>query len=135
MRRILLALLAFAAACTGSATPHYEPAQSQLTGRIEAETDYGPPGFGRTPDEDERLLAIVLALESPITIAADPESDINTETLSGVRRIQLMRNDRNMDAALAGRRVRVTGRLFTPTTGQWVTPVAMQVERIEALDE
>ena len=135
MRRVLLAMLALAAACTDSATLHYEPAQAQLTGRIEAETDYGPPGFGRTPDEDERLTAIVLALDTPITIAADPASDINTETFSGVRRIQLMRNDRNMDAALAGRRVRVTGRFFTPTTGQWAAPVAMRVERIEPLGD
>ncbi|MGE0045534.1 MAG: hypothetical protein AB7J28_03115 [Hyphomonadaceae bacterium] len=134
MKHLLFAGLMLLAACGASTgesagVVQYEPAQTELTGTIETETDYGPPGFGRTPEEDERLTAVVLVLDAPVTIQAAAESD--DETLTAVTRIQLMRDDANMNPALAGQRVRVTGQIFTPTTGQWVTDAALRVERID----
>jgi hypothetical protein len=107
---------------------HYEPATVRLSGRLVIETRYGPPNYGEEPETDEKLRVPFLSLESPISVCADPASDVNNENVVDAEIIQLTSS--HDLAELAERRVLVSGRLSRPVTGYHFAEVVMKVDSI-----
>lgn len=61
-----------------------------LTGTIIEATKYGPPNYGEKPETDKKLTYYYLELESPISVKGDPRSDLNQDTFTNVKLIQLL---------------------------------------------
>src|SRR2546422_735374 len=40
----------------------------RLTGRMEEERKFGPPGFGETPEKDAKLTIVLLRLATPLNV-------------------------------------------------------------------
>lgn len=108
----------------------YEPTSVVLRGRVVTEERYGPPNFGETPGEDEKLLVSFLELDTPISVCADPESDTNDEPAVNVTKVQLSLEGRR---ARAGQQVVASGWLFRAVTGYHFSDVVMQVTSLALL--
>ena len=53
---------------------HKEPKNTHIIeGRIKMEKYYGPPGYGETPEIDQKRTAIILVLKSKICVVKDPK--------------------------------------------------------------
>jgi hypothetical protein len=96
----------------------YEPATTRLAGKLDSETYLGASGRIET--------AYILRLDRSVELRADRASAINSETHI-LRRIQIV-SFRNDLAPLVGRRVVVTGQVYTPITGHYLTPVALRAD-------
>lgn len=113
---------------SSSRVVHFYPERITLSGRLEARTKPGPPDWGEHGAKGKQLCAIILVLRSPITVAGDPDSDINSETVSDVSEVQLVgllqRKPR------LGVETEVSGRLITATTGWAFTKVVLSEAKI-----
>lgn len=101
----------------------FSPNRVELSGVLVERRKYGPPGWGETPKRDRVLTAKVLLLDHPITIVANPSSDINSQTIRGVKEVQLI--DIRKYRSDLGRRIFVSGILNTATTGWAFTKAVM----------
>ena len=136
---ILLALATLNAACVATSHSdkhsvwlHYEPEVVTLRGRLTETTEYGPPNYGENPETDSIEHPIILVLPRPVRVQGDPSSDLNTETVSGITRIQLvMPGNVGVDFPpnYEGE-VEVTGTLFGSHTAHHHTKVLMTVETL-----
>jgi len=107
----------------------YEPVTAELTGVIKFEPRYGAPGFGEDPTRDKRVRICVLKLRAPINVKGTPSDDLISETVRGIREIQLVSHK-----ALKrheNKWVRVRGKLFHAHTAHHYTKVVMSVETVE----
>lgn len=110
-------------------TYYYEPAISVLTGKIEMENFWGPPGYGEDTLIDMKENCATLVLEMPIDVAADSSNEFN-ESAKEIGIIQLA-STKDLNA-YSGKRVTLKGKLFGAQTGHHHTPVLMDVTSIEA---
>src|SRR5436853_736893 len=59
---------------------HYEPHVVRVTGKLVTEPHYGPPNFGETPDEDQKLAVLVLLLSHAVDVCGNPASATDQDT-------------------------------------------------------
>ena len=130
---VLLAIVLLQGAsgpCRGSAV-HYGPAVTELTGILVMEHVFGPPNFGETPRVDARYIIPVLHLDSAVCVIGDPSSQINTDTISDVRRVQLFAGQvRYKFSAFAGQHVTVQGTLEQSVTPGEYTRIFIDVQTL-----
>jgi uncharacterized protein DUF4431 len=108
---------------------HYDPKVITLRGRLTQTTEYGPPNYGENPESDSIEHPIILVLARPVRVQGDSTSELNTETVAGITRVQLV----IFDGVAPGysryfeRDVEVTGTLFGSHTGHHYTKVLITV--------
>ena len=106
------------------------PVQVQLEGILTREGRPGAPGYGETPETDERLEILLLGLSSPISVCPDSAGGI-TDTLRGVAQIQLSLDPGIvMRTPASGQRVTVEGTLSEGITGPQFTSIVMTVQTL-----
>lgn len=104
----------------------------ELEGKITEEWKYGPPNFGENPKTDAKVRVAVLILSKPVSVRGKPQDPINTESVEGIRRIQLHVFDLKTPLKqFIGRRVVVNGTLFHAHTGGHYTDVVMDIRSIK----
>ena len=86
---VLLSIPAFAAAQDGGWL-HYEPAVATLRGKLTTIVKYGPPNYGEDPERDSVEHPIILILPQPIRVQGDPNSELNSETVTNISHVQLV---------------------------------------------
>ncbi len=96
-----------------------------LTGLVYLKTFYGPPNYGESPDTDALETQALLALDEPICVRASGED--STVDAVGVSDVTLVPLGGIGFARFSGRRVSVTGSLFSPITGHHRTAVLIEV--------
>src|SRR5215207_2231308 len=107
------------------------PSRVRLSGVLRAEEKLGPPGYGETPERDEKLTIYVLDLDQPRDVCADTSPDEPREAVRGAARMQLAGSvDPNRLKALVGRRIRVHGTLVHQVWGSDFTQVIVRVDSI-----
>jgi uncharacterized protein YecT (DUF1311 family) len=110
----------------------YEPQVVELSGFLDSERFFGPPGYGESPKEDPVEEAWILILDRPICVLASSNfRDANTPPENGVSRIQLVPQG-EISSALKGwkeQNIMVRGTLFHSHTGHHHAPVLMNVQR------
>jgi len=113
----------------------YEPTVVQLLGTIEIITYPGPPNYEDIKAGDIPEACAFLVLESPICVADDSKSDINTEREVNQSRVQLVPSDsvRNFKTYADGKRYRLAGTLFHAFTGHHRAAILMVVKTIEVV--
>jgi len=123
----------WAAVCASNPARHptaclrYEPASVELTGRLDRVMRYGPPGYGETPEADQRLEVPILTLARPIDVCADPSSATNNEDVHGVTEVQLIPGRQVDTGRYVGKDVVAAGTLFRAHARRHFTPVVMNV--------
>lgn len=111
---------------------NYEPSVSTVTGILTSETFYGPPGFGETPQQDEKEKILILKLDKPITIITTEGSDEFNVTRDDVTEVQLSGSGIEL-ASFENKKVKVTGMFYGAHTGHHYTDVLMAVQKAEKL--
>jgi hypothetical protein len=108
----------------------YEPAVVELRGKLIVVSKYGPPGFGENPKTDKKVKVPILFLSRSINVRGNQASDINTESVSGVKEVQLIFQSGIPHRQFIGREVVAKGVLFHSVTGHHYTPVLLEVSEI-----
>lgn len=130
---ILTFLVAFA--CAGLAHAQrflsYEPEVVELDGQLVVQSKYGPPNYGEQPKTDQKVGVPVLLLRDRVSVLGDQGDGYNSQTVHGVRQIQLAFDGSTSHKALIGKQVVVTGSLFHAHTGHHYTDVVLKVQSIE----
>src|SRR5829696_1260990 len=75
-------------AAASQCTPIW-PARVWLSGNLNVEKKWGPPGYGETPDRDELLTIFVLELDQPEDVCGETATDQDGPTTKRVDRVQL----------------------------------------------
>jgi len=111
---------------------HYEPAPVVVSGTLVMEHVYGPPNYGENPHQDAQYVIPVLHLDSGLCVLRDSTSELNGDTFSNVRRLQLLAGSSPLNfEAFARHRVMVYGTLSESVTPGIYTHVYVNVSRIE----
>lgn len=110
----------------------YEPNEVVLKGKIVKKYAYGPPGYGESPDIDEKIVYYVLLLNQTINVKGD-ENTPNSDTFKDVREIQLVYFDIDKLKALNNKLVSIKGTLFQAFSGHHYTDVLMNIESIDEI--
>lgn len=135
-RLVTTGIALWAAVCAGNPARQppgclrYEPASVELRGRLDRVMRYGPPGYGETPDADQRLEVPILTLARPIDVCADPNSATNNEDVHAVTEVQLIPGRQVDTGAYVGKDVVAAGTLFRAHAGRHFTPVVMNVRSL-----
>jgi hypothetical protein len=102
-----------------------------LVGQLTSRTLPGPPNYTSLARGDLPETILVLILDAPICVSADPTSQRNAKSHSGIVEVQLS-IPTSKARALVGKRVRATGSLFGAQTGHHRTAVLLQVTALRA---
>jgi uncharacterized protein DUF4431 len=115
------------------ACAHFEPAKEVIAGKLVRRTFPGPPGYGESPEVDERETGWYVVLEKALCVKGEPSDELNAEDVNGIRSVQLVltHGEYETDRDFVGKRVVVSGTLFTALTGHHHTPVLMEVEELK----
>ena len=109
----------------------YYPEKVSLAGVVSREMFYGVPNFGETPDTDEKVYALILKLDEPISVHGDNGADYQRrDSFDNISEIEL-RSEK--DETLIGKHVLVTGELYERTTSFDHTDVLLRREKITEL--
>ena len=108
---------------------HYEPAVVKLSGILVMDAYYGPPNYGEEPETDEIEQSWELKLDRPVDVIEDPRSDINTEPVVDVWRVQLVNASKVKLGAHLGKRVMLEGTLFHAHTGRHYSMILLNVKK------
>jgi len=104
----------------------FSPAESELSGSLEARTYPGPPNYEDIAEGDRAERAFVLKLDEPACVDADPKSETNSADQAGIREVHIRWFGGDL-ASLVGKRVVVRGQLATATIAHDRTAVVMDV--------
>ena len=131
----LLVLILVPASKTAAQDKHwlsYDPAVVSLEGKLIVEWKYGPPNYGENPKTDAKVRVLMLVLSRPVNVRGNPEDALNTESVEGIKRIQLNpANLKTRHEQFIGMRVFVKGTLFHEHTGHHYTKVVMDIHSLE----
>ncbi len=112
----------------------YEPAVSVISGKLEIESFFGPPGYGENPQTDSREDAYILNLDNSINViskAKEAEEDNFNVTKYNISKIQLTSTSEVKLTSYKNKKVCLTGTFFAAHTGHHHTDVLMDVMKIE----
>ena len=112
---------------------HYEPYVVRVTGKLLTEPHYGPPNFGETPDEDQKLDVPVLILSHAVDVCGDPTSATDQDTVRNVRKVQVVAVHLKLKAFI-GRQVSLIGHLYEAFTANHYTKVLIFADSIRVAD-
>lgn len=98
-----------------------------LTGLVFTRTYYGPPNYGEDPDTDTLETQTFLALDESICVQPG-SSDLSDEHVSEQDVVTLVPIGKFDFSGYTGKRVSVTGSLFSANTGHHRTPVLISVQ-------
>jgi len=109
----------------------FEPAISEVKGKLTLNSFYGPPNYGETPDQDRIENVWILNLEKPINVHQEKpnleEGDFNS-TQYDIDRIQLVTAKHKVDInKFKDKVISVKGTFWGAHTGHHFTPVLMDV--------
>jgi hypothetical protein len=107
------------------------PARVVARGQLRKEVHLGPPGYGETPQQDERDTIVVLVLPRPISVCVDPHSG-DTSAVIHATALQLIYPPRNVLDRI-GEEFTVYGRLEEAVWGWHFTNVVLHVDSIPDL--
>jgi|SRR5437667_12851820 len=110
----------------------YEPEVVVLTGTLTEERRFGAPDYGENPSTDRKLIIPILQLGDDVNVCGQAKSELNADTIRGVRQIQLIfAGERPTYQRLLHEEVRVTGTLEEAVLGSDFTDVVMTVKAIK----
>lgn len=135
MRRMLFlaaagVLLAASGASAQNACLPYEPETVTLEGQIFEYREYGPPGYGETPDKDRQTFYMGFTPTYPIC-TRDGQSRLKRAERQ-VAVLQASFDEGISPHPLLGKKVVVTGKLHHRRAGRQYTPVLIHVTRVQA---
>ena len=114
-------------------TYQYGPAKVHLCGVFSHKTFFGPPNYGENPETDSKEHVTIMTLDSAITVLGKPNDDVNSDTNSNVKEIQVVNlHDINLKR-FYHKKVIVGGSLFCANTGHHHTNVLIELESIKEL--
>ncbi len=116
-----------------------ENQQVALAGKLRFIHGYGPPGYGENKKEDAPITYWVLELPNPVNTACTPEKpEWKEEDCGATKTLKLFfptlpaNYERQLKAkSMNGRRVVATGILHRADTMAEITPIYMDVAKIE----
>jgi hypothetical protein len=111
----------------------YEPAVVKLSGILVMDANYGPPGYGEEPENDQIERSWVLKLDRPVDVIGDPQSDLNSESGKDVLRVQLVNASKVKLGEHVAKRVTLEGTLFSAHTGHHHTDVLLTIQKLTRL--
>jgi hypothetical protein len=107
------------------------PDKVQFSGVLRAEKKFGPPGYGETPDRDQRLTIYILHLSTPETICGGFDGNLERPEMKDVRRLQLVgRIDRDFLEHNLGNRIWVWGTLSHRTWATDFTSIILRADSV-----
>jgi hypothetical protein len=130
----LLAVAVWGRVVAAEQTYPYWPAVVKLTGTLIFTKYYGPPGYGKTPDKDEKLATPILFLDAPITVVAAHKDSNEFETEINVTEVQISMPAEDLKKYLY-HWVTIEGRLSERRTGRDFTSVIIDVENLSKITE
>jgi hypothetical protein len=112
---------------------HYEPHVVRVTGKLVTEPHFGPPNFGETPDEDQKLDVPVLLLSHAVDVCGDPTSATDQDTVRNVQKVQVVAVHLKLKAFI-GQQVSLIGHLYEAFTANHYTKVLIFADSIRVAD-
>jgi S1-C subfamily serine protease len=109
----------------------YNDSSVVLEGQVYTDFFFGRPNYGESPETDDIEHAVVLALDSPISVEGNgPPREGNFDAISemDVDRVQLVTSRRDALRRFRGHGLRVSGSLFHAHTGHHHTSVLFSCE-------
>jgi hypothetical protein len=123
---VLASLIATAADCA-----RFEPAITQLQGKLILREYPGPPNYQSVAAGDTLERQWILELTSPLCVQADLKSEINAVSQADVREVQLVLLGSSPSlTSHKNRLVQVSGTLFAAHTAHHRTPVLLTVQSV-----
>ena len=111
----------------------YEPQVVVLRGDLREVFKYGPPNYGENPESDSKMWVPMLELTEPVSVCGDTSSEVNKDSISGIRDLQLIFPVLPPSyGRLLKHPVIVSGTLEQATFGPMFTPVVLTVRTLEA---
>ena len=106
----------------------YEPKKVLLTGRLDLAKAYGPPNYGADPAHDQKVSYYVLKLDSPINVKGNPADELNSETVTNVREVQIVYDQLDQISPMNNQKVTIKGTLFKGFNGHHYTDILITVK-------
>lgn len=95
-----------------------------VTGTIYEKPYYGPPGYGENPEEDKKLTALILRLDTPINFNDDTTQG---ELIKNIDEMHMVTYFDDSIEHLVNKRVKVKGSTFGSHTGYHQTKVLIDI--------
>jgi hypothetical protein len=127
---VVLVLGALASPASARCLAH-EPSVVTLAGVLESRRVPGPPGYRNIARGDYPETILVLKLDDPVCVSADPSSSRNAKSHSSITEVQLA-YPLEKAGLLVGKHVRATGSLVDAQSGADRTPVVLKVVGVRA---
>lgn len=111
---------------------NYEPTKVTITGWVFERADWGPPNYGEDPAHDSRERHDYVRLDKPICVVGSSHSDLDDQTETGVKLMELSWDPKGVPFPPAiGRRVVLRGTLFHGFDAHHHTPVLLWVTAVD----
>lgn len=101
-----------------------------VTGTIYEKPYYGPPGWGENPEEDEKLTALILRLDTPISFIGVSDDDFipRGDVVENIEEMHMAVNPDVPTEHLVNKRVKIKGNTFGSHTGYHQTKVLLDIK-------
>lgn len=126
---VLMGALLMASPASARCLP-WEPDAVTLTGQLEMRELPGPPGYRNIAQGDFAEQVYFIRLDEAVCVNEDLESSLPRKRQYGIEEIQLSlpKNTRSSLAPLVGKRIRLTGTIFSGASAYYRTPIAIRVQ-------
>lgn len=108
---------------------YFSPTVVTLVGEVSTKRVPGPPGYHSLRQGDLPETIVLLELDEPICVYADPGSSKNVKTHRNISEIQLIVPIAKLENRI-GERIRFTGKLSSAHSGHHRTPVVLYVDSL-----
>lgn len=100
-----------------------------VMGTIYVKPYYGPPGYGENPEEDKKLTALILRLDTPISFIGVSDEDFipRGEVVENIEEMHMAVNPDVPTEYLVNKRVKLKGGTFGSHTGYHQTKVLIDI--------
>ena len=116
---------------------YFEPDTSVLTGNLKVEMYYGPPGFGESPETDEKEYCYIFYPAGPINVVQrSKESDVSggfDETVKNITRFQLAPHLPVNLHPFVNKKIKIKGSFYSAQNGHHHTDVLLFVTKAEKI--
>lgn len=100
-----------------------------VTGTIYEKPYYGPPSYGENPEEDKKLTALILRLDTPISFIGVSDDDFipRGEVVENIEEMHMAASPYVSTEYLVNKRVKIKGNTFGSHTGYHQTKVLLDI--------